>query len=100
MAFKTVTGKLGNMRKAQEWVLYPQTDPGRVVIQCDRRIASVDLATGMAVLSSGKGGHQGFVALSPLLGATVVEVPAGVMDALRAHVAANKPGDGSQVLVG
>jgi hypothetical protein len=76
------------MRKAQDWVIYPCKAGGKdVMIQCENRIARVDLATGETTLSSGKGGHQGFVMLSPIMGAKKVDCPAEVLAELRAHVA-------------
>ena len=54
--FPTVTCKLGNMRKVQDWVIYPcGTNPETVTIQCDSRIAQLNLITGKMMLSSGKG---------------------------------------------
>lgn len=83
--------KLGNMAKVANWVIYP-IDPAAmtVTIQCNRRIARVDLGTGKALLSSGKGGHQGFVMLNPALGARIVDVPADVLVRLREFVPQKK----------
>lgn len=86
MAFQTVSGKMGNMRKADEWVVYPRKSPEdtEVTIQCERRIARVNLATGKAMLSDGKGGHQGFHKLMPLLGAKEVDCPPEMLETLKA----------------
>lgn len=94
--FKSVTCKLGNMRKAVDWVLYPQKAESlnKVIIQCDKRIAEVNLDTGKAMLSTGKGGHNGFMHLSPSLGAVEVDVPADTVAELKRLVATNKPGEG------
>jgi len=104
MGVKNVTGKLGNMRKAVEWVLYPQTadEPHIVIIQSERRIAQVNLTTGLAVLSTGKGGHNGFMHLSPALGATSVNVPPEMLAELKRLISNNVEGnDGEEmVLVG
>lgn len=96
MSFKNITCKLGNMRKPAEFVLYPQKAdaPDEVIIQADKRIAKVNMATGKAMLSSGKGGHQGFMALSPVMGAVEVDVPADVIAKLKELTGTNKPGDG------
>lgn len=85
MGFKNITCKLGNMRKEADWTLYPQqTDkPNEVMIQCDKRIANISLDTGKAMLSDGKGGHQGFAKLMPLLGAKEVVVPDEIIAQLR-----------------
>lgn len=96
MGFKNIVCKLGNMRKEADWTLYPQKADklDEVIIQCDKRIASVNLTTGKAMLSSGKGGHNGFMHLSPALGAVEVDVPADVLQTLKGLVAKNTEGDG------
>lgn len=96
MAFRCVNGKMGNMRKAVEWVLYPidASNPGAIVIQSDNRIARVNLHNGRAMLSDGKGGHQGRIKLSPSFGAVEVAVPADMLNAIRGHVAGFSVGDG------
>lgn len=81
--FQNVTGKLGNMKKAVEWTISPRNVEDKVCIQCDRRIARVDLITGRAMLSDGKGGHPGFHKLSPAFGAVEVEVPAAMLTELK-----------------
>ena len=85
--FVTVTGKLGNMRKAVEWVVYPRRADARgksvVIIQSDNRIAAVNLDTGDAVLSDGKGGHPSFQKLSESLGATKCICPSEMLEQLR-----------------
>jgi hypothetical protein len=86
MGIQSVTGKMGNMRKAQSWVIYPRnnSDQREVTIQCDNRIARVNLDTGKAILSDGKGGHQGFMKLQPMLGAVEVDCPQDMLDQLKA----------------
>ncbi len=93
-AFKHVFCKLGNMRKPASWVIYPLSSDvrDRVTIQCDKRIAQVRLDLGKATLSSGKGGHQGFLMLSQALGATVVDVPADILAELEGGKNANQDG--------
>jgi hypothetical protein len=90
--FKNVTGKMGNMKKAVDWVLYPQQPDSldTVIIQSDKRIAKVDLNTGKAVVSNGKG-HPGFICLSPALGATTVDVPPDMLQTIKKHVGTGKP---------
>jgi hypothetical protein len=90
---KKITAKLGNMRKVQDWVVYPRqegSDRG-VVIQCDNRICSFDPDTGKGMLSDGKGGHQGFHKLNAFLGAKEITVPDEVR--LAAIEATPKKGD-------
>lgn len=85
MRFKDITAKLGNMRKEVSWVLYPQeqSKPNEIIIQCDARIALIDLEKKKGLLSSGKGGHNGFVHLQPALGAKVVDVPDNIIEQLK-----------------
>lgn len=73
-AIKSVNWKLGNMRKAADWTIYPRksADEPEVTIQCEKRIAQVNLDTKEGILSSGKGGHPGFHTLHPALGATKI----------------------------
>tara|TARA_Y100000310_G_scaffold134821_1_gene133730 strand:- start:841 stop:1143 length:303 start_codon:yes stop_codon:yes gene_type:complete len=82
---KTITAKLGNMRKEKEWVVYPFVE-GRdgLVIQCDKRIAQFDPETGEGRISDGKGGHPGFLKLQKFLGATEIVVPEEVREAAKA----------------
>lgn len=88
---KTIVAKLGNMRKAVEWVVYPKgSDSNDVVIQSDSRIASFDPTTGKGLLSKGVKGAA-FLHLLPALGATPVQVPPEVIQA--ATGAVPKSGD-------
>jgi hypothetical protein len=102
MSFTNVKGKMGNMRKEADWVVYPQSNPGSrtVTIQCDKRIAKVDLTTGKAILSSGKGGHQGFIMLDPLMGATLVECSPEILEQLRAIESKKQLPEGPQTVMG
>lgn len=67
MPFVKIVCKLGNMRKEAGWVVYPIKEPHIRLIQCDKRIAEINLATGKGILSSGKGGHNGFMHLNKVL---------------------------------
>lgn len=84
MTITTITGKLGNMRKSVEWTVYPARRPSERVrlIQCDKRIAAVNLDTGEAVVSDGKG-HPGFQKLSDHMGATKCMCPSDMLEQLR-----------------
>lgn len=76
------------MRKADKWVLYPQGDnKDEIIIQCDKRISKVNLSTGNAILSNGKGGHNGFMHLNKILGAVDIVVPNDILEQLRTLVA-------------
>lgn len=80
MKVKQITCKLGNMRKAKEWVVYPMADVTIVQIQCDTRICQFNPGTGAGVLSAnrpnGAYGHH----LAKFLGATDIVVPQDVID--------------------
>lgn len=56
--FNHINGKLGNMRKSVEWLIYPRQENGNlndIFIQSNKRIARINLETKKAVLSNGKG---------------------------------------------
>lgn len=99
--WKHITCKLGNMRKEADFVLYPQNadSPHLVLIQSDKRCCRVDLQTNKGLLSDGKGGHPGFIQLSPQLGAKLIEVPADIVERLKALVN-NQPQVGPVVVTG
>ena len=47
------TAKLGTMRKAVQWVIYPQNDnKDEVSVQCDRYFARFNLHTGKGMIST------------------------------------------------
>ena len=78
--FKRITAKLGNMRKAVEWVVCPVSNAGGMVyIQSDKRICKFDPATGNGVLSASHN-YPVFITLS-LPSATPVVVPPDVVAA-------------------
>ena len=85
MVFRDITCKLGNMRKPAEFTVYPNNpEDTEITIQSDKRIAKVNLTTKTAILSDGKGGHQGTPKLMAILGATTVAVPDDVIEQLTA----------------
>lgn len=74
MAIKRLTIKLGTMRKAKDWVVYPRkTGETRLILQCDDRIALIDPDTKKGLLSKSCG-YPGFHMLSTALGAKPIEV--------------------------
>ena len=80
--FQSVIAKLGNMKKAQDFTICPVStnEPDQITIQSDKRIAQVNLTTKKVILSDGKGGHQGFLKLLPILGAKEYDCPQDVID--------------------
>ena len=95
MRVQRITAKLGNMRKAADWVVYPasRTGESEIVIQSDTRIASFDPATGKGLLSKAKPNGAYFMHLSKFMGATEIEVPADVIAAVQAA----QPKSGDQI---
>lgn len=80
--------KLGTMRKAADWIVYPASidgGDGTLVIQSDTRIARINPATGKGILSKAKSGGAYFMHLSTFLGATEIDVPAEVIALATAH---------------
>lgn len=90
MKVKTITAKLGTMRKPVEWIVYPRAVTStKVTIQSDTRIASFDPVTGLGMLS--RAGRSYFIDLLPMRGATEIAVPAGIIEMILD--AQPKPGD-------
>lgn len=94
----TITAKLGNMRKAVDWTVYPKAkDPAddgsarMITIQSDSRIAQFNSQTGVGMLSAHKSGGAYFLHLNAFLGATAITVPADIIAA--ALTAQPKSGD-------
>lgn len=84
--FRSVTCKLGNMRKAVEFTIYPRDAGNPVVqIQSDSRIAQINLETGKGVLSKGRPGGAYNIDLLAIRGATAIEVPQQVIDDIKAQ---------------
>jgi len=77
----TVDCALGNMRKSQEWVIYP-VQGDAVKIQCENRIARFSLLDGKGVISkahaSGAYGHD----LSESRGAKSYQFPMALVEAI------------------
>lgn len=86
MRIKRVTAKLGTMRKAADWIVYPaeRAMDGKTVtvIQSDTRIAAFDPATGDGMLSKARKNGAYFMHLSPFMSATPITVPADVIAAV------------------
>jgi len=89
-----ITAKLGNMRKAAEWTVYPVSRNGTdetITIQSDHRIAQFYKSTGNGLISVHKTNGAYFLHLSQMLGAKRITVPADVIAA--ASAAQPKSGD-------
>jgi hypothetical protein len=93
--FQNITAKLGNMRKAASFTVYPQGtgSADEAIIQSDKRIAKINLNNGHGLLSDGKGGHQGFLKLNRALGAMDIVVPMSLVEQIKK----NRPKTGDDV---
>lgn len=52
MVFKCFTLKLGNMRKAQDFVIYPYDGSDYILLQSDNRITRVNIRTGDGIMNA------------------------------------------------
>ena len=92
-----IHGKLGNMRKVVDWVVYPGEKDGRITIQSDKRIATFSVSPegsipqGKVLLSKSQPSGAYFVHLSPMCGAKLYDLPDEIRDA--AIAAQPKSGD-------
>ena len=78
----TFDAKFDNMRKTDEWVIYPVQDVEMVTIQCGTRIARFSLTTGKGVLSARQPGGAYNMHLSEYFGAKEYEFPKALCDAI------------------
>ena len=69
---RCITAKLGNMRKPQEFIVYPTSNQGNVIVQSDKSIGAFDAKTGEGMLNT-KGCY--FVHLNRQLGAKPYTFP-------------------------
>jgi hypothetical protein len=69
---RQVIAKLGNMRKPQQFIVYPRKNGENITIQSDKSIASFDPHTGLGYLNT-KGSY--FMHLHPALGAVSYTFP-------------------------
>ena len=95
---KKITAKLGTMRKAVEWVVYPPQNDSRIIIQSSTYIAAFAgpqnaIPQGKCLLSKRQSGGAYFVHLSPMCGASFVDLP----DEVLAAALAAQPKSGDQV---
>lgn len=89
MRVTKIVAKLGTMRKAQEWIVYPASrtermsanaaGPAPILIQSDTRIAQFDPATGIGVLSASHPNGSYFLHLNKFAGATDIVVPPDII---------------------
>lgn len=93
---RLVPAKLGNMRKAENFIVYPESktrETGRLLVQSDHRIADIDPATGEGVLSVYRKNGAYFIHLNPILGAMPITVPLDVVAAFQAA----QPNSGDEI---
>lgn len=95
--FREIDLKLGNMRKAQSFLMYPN-DPSadRARLQSDNRCLIVDLTSGKGLLSKSVANYPRFEHCAPAVGGMFVDVGAEVLSRLQTMSA---QGSGSEVQV-
>lgn len=75
--------KLGSMKRAQEFILYPfNKDSESWVLQADNYIVRV-YPTGDAMLSARQAHHASFAHLNPVMGAKPIKVDSEILDKLK-----------------
>lgn len=73
---KDVIAKLGNMRKPQEFTVYPFNDGDKTItVQSDKSIGQFDPITGKGVLNSKGSNAKYFMHLLPHYGAVPFDFP-------------------------
>lgn len=82
--------KLGNMRKPQDFSIYPEGDDGKILIQSNKSIGSFDKVTGEGLLNT-KGCY--FMHLNTFMGAKPYTLPADILK----EVVANIPKKGDHI---
>lgn len=89
---KTITCKIGNMRKEQKWVVYPASfrDSRFLMCQCETRVLQLDPGTGKGILSKNCPSGAYFVHLT---GGDPVTVPSELV----ARFQDARPGSGTQI---
>jgi len=76
-----ITTKLGDMRRAVEWTVYPVTKDGRMVIQSNKRIAMFhNNGSNKGLLSTAQPSGAYLIHLSPACGAKTVDIPQNIID--------------------
>lgn len=99
-----ITFKIGNMRKAADWIVYPASftegrpDP-TIFVQSDKRALSINPETKTGMLSNGKG-HPGFISVSAVLGAVKVDVSDEILAMVQSAQAQKGDRIGPGVIVG
>lgn len=94
-----VNAKLGKMRRAVDWTVYPQKKDGRIIIQSEHYIACFK-EDGKGLLSKRQPGGAYFVHLSPMCGAQPVEIPPEVIEqAKKAQAMYKKLDDGGDGVI-
>lgn len=64
MNTKQVTFKVANMRKEQEFILYPYSGDDTIYLQSDKRFARVNLRTGEGIIDSKNHNYPNSVTLA------------------------------------
>lgn len=78
--FKSVNAKLGNMRKEEEFTIYPRKEGDNLILQSDSRICIIDTITRKGMLSK-RCQNPVFIMATRAMGATQIEVAQEIIDA-------------------
>jgi hypothetical protein len=73
------------MRKSVSWVVYPRStssEPDIYIIQSDHRICRINTQTKKGMLSKHCANYPIFIMMEPFMGATEVDIPQDVLDAI------------------
>lgn len=101
MFIRTVSMKIGNMRKPQEFVIYPDRGNGKILAQSDDCILEFDATTGVGVWARNKNGAQTpHLIIGGNIGKGTITLTSEQINAFKEAQA--KPGDriGSAVVIG
>lgn len=100
---KQVTLKIGNMRKAQDFVVYPDKGGGEITIQSNDCIAKVNAETGETFWARNKGGaypHHLFTRFRGNLGSGTITLTADELQSVKDAQAQKGDQIGPGVFVG
>jgi len=90
---KDYTFKVANMRKEQEFTLYPYTGGDIIHLQSDKRFMQVNLRTGEALIN---GNNQNYAnSMSLVLNPIRCELPKDIKTAIQSYLWHNEGKDGN-----
>lgn len=93
MNTKHVTLKVGNMKKAQSFILYPYSGGNTIYLQSDKRFARVNLRTGEGVIDSKNHNYPNSVTLA--ISNLPFQLPEDIKTGLQGYLWHNTGKDGN-----